>query len=45
MSPFTDDMLLNAVNPEDASRKLLELLMSSVKLQDAKLIYRNLLHF
>ena len=45
LSPFTDDMILNAVNPEDASRKLLELLMSSIKLQDAKLIYGNPLHF
>ena len=40
-SPFADDMILNTVNPEDVSRKLLELLKDSIKLQDTKLIYRN----
>ena len=30
---------------EDATRKLLELIINLVKLQDTKLIHRNLLHF
>ena len=42
---FTDDMMLYTENPKYATRKLLELINDSVKLLDAELIYRNLLHF
>ena len=42
---FADDMILHIGNPEDTTRKLLELIMNLVKLQVTKLIHRNLLHF
>ena len=38
MSLFADDMILNVEKPKDSTKKLLE------KLQDTKVIYRNLLH-
>ena len=38
-------MILDIENPKDATIKLLELINKLVKLQDTKLIYRNLLHF
>ena len=44
LSLFADDMTLYIENPKDATRKL-ELINDLVKLQDTKLIYRNLLHF
>ena len=37
-------MILYTENPKDATRKLLELINNSVKLQDTKLIHINLLH-
>ena len=40
---FVGDMILYIENPEDSTRKLLEL-MNIVKLQDIKSIHRNLLH-
>ena len=43
LSLFADDMILHIENPKDAAKKLLEL-MNLVKLQDTKLIHRNLLH-
>ena len=43
LSLFADDMILYIDNPKDATRKLLEL-MNLVKLQDTKLMHRNLLH-
>ena len=44
LSLFADDMILHIENAKDATRKLLELINASVKLQDRKLIHRNLLH-
>ena len=44
LSLFADDMILYIKNPKDATRKLLELIMNLVKLQDTKLMHRNLLH-
>ena len=38
-------MILYVKNPKEATRKLLELINEFSKLQDTKLIYRNLLHF
>ena len=38
-------MILYRENPKDVTRKLLELINESAKLQDTKLIHRNLLHF
>ena len=38
-------MILYAENPKDATRKLLEVINEFIKLQDTKLIHRNLLHF
>ena len=37
-------MILYIKNPKDVTRKLLELINELVKLQDTKLMYRNLLH-
>ena len=45
MSLFPDDMTLYIENTEDATRKLLELINEFSKVQNTKLIYRNLLHF
>ena len=45
LSLFASVMILYIENPKDATRKLLELINEFVKLLDAKLIYRNLLHF
>ena len=42
---FADDMILDIEKPQIAVRKLLELINELVKLQDTKLISRNLLHF
>ena len=41
LSLFADDMILYIENPKDTTKKLLELVMFIVKLQDMKLIYRN----
>ena len=45
LSLFGNDMILYIENPKDTTRKLLELILSLVKLQDTKLTYRNWLHF
>ena len=45
LSLFADDMILYIENPKDATRKLLELIRNLVKLQDTKLMHRNLLHY
>ena len=45
LSLFADYMILYIKNPKDATRKLLDSSMNLVKLQDTKLIHRNLLHF
>ena len=44
LSMFADDMMLYIENPEDTTRKLLELINDIVKLQDITLTHRNLLH-
>ena len=44
LSLFADDMILYIENPKDTTRKLLELINELVKLQDTKLMHRNLLH-
>ena len=41
---FADDMILYIENPKDSTRKLLELIMTIVKLQDIKSTHRNPLH-
>ena len=38
-------MILYIENPKDATRKLLELINEFTKVQDTKLIHRNLFHF
>ena len=45
LSLFTNDMILYIENPKNATRKVQSSSMNSVKLQDTKLIHRNLLHF
>ena len=37
-------MILYIENPKDTTRKLLELMIEYVKLQDIKLVHRNPLH-
>ena len=44
LSLFADDMILYIENPKDATRKLLELINEFGKVQDTKLMHRNLLH-
>ena len=44
LSLFADDMILYIENPKDLTRKLLELTMNIVKLQDIKSTHRNPLH-
>ena len=45
LSLFEDDMILYIENPKDATSKLLELINEfGIKLQDTKLMHRNLLH-
>ena len=44
LSLFADDMILYIENPQDATRKLLELINEFEKLQDIKLMHRNHLH-
>ena len=44
LSLFADDMILYIENPKNSTRKLLELIMNRVKLQDIKSIHRNPLH-
>ena len=44
LSLFADDVILYIENPKTATRKLLELINELVKLQDTKLMHRNLLH-
>ena len=43
LSQFAYDLVLYIEDPKDVTRKLLELI-NIVKLQDIKLIHRNLLH-
>ena len=45
LSLFADDIILYIENPKGATRKLLKLINEFGKLQDTKLIHRNLLHF
>ena len=45
LSLFADEMILYIENPKDATRKLLQESMNLVKLQDTKLMHRNLLHY
>ena len=40
-----DDMILYIENPKDTTRKLLQLINNSVKLQETKLTHINQLHF
>ena len=44
LSLFAGDMILYIENPKDATRKLLELINEFGKVQDTKLMHRNLLH-
>ena len=44
LSLFADDMILYIENPNDATRKLLELKKNLVTLQDTKLVYIHPLH-
>ena len=44
LSLFADDMILYIENPKDSTRKLLELIMTIVKLQGIKSTHRNHLH-
>ena len=44
LSLFADDIILYRKNPKDSTRKLLELIMNIVKVQDIKLTHRNPLH-
>ena len=41
---FTDDMIFYMENAEDSTKKLLELIHESAKLQDIKSTHRNRLH-
>ena len=45
LSLFADDVILYIENPKDATRKLLQLMNEFIKLQDTKLLHRNLLYF
>ena len=45
LSLLADDMILHIENSEDATRKLLELINELCKVQDTKLMHRNLWHF
>lgn len=45
LSLSADDMMLNTRNPKDSTKKLLELIINSVKLQDRNLKYKNQLCF
>ena len=44
LSLFADDMILYIEDPKDSTRKLLELSMNIVNLQDIKSTHRNPLH-
>ena len=44
LSLFADDMILYIENPKDDTIKLLELINEFSKLEDTKLMYRNLPH-
>ena len=44
LSLFADDKILFLENPKDSIKNPLEVI-NSMKLQDTKLIHRNLLHF
>ena len=44
LSLFANDMRLYIGNPEDATIKLLQLIEEFGKVQDTKLMHRNLLH-
>ena len=44
MSLFADDMILYIVNSKDATKKLLQLINKCGKVEDTKLMHRNLLH-
>ena len=45
LSLFADDMILYVENHKDATGKLLELINQFSKMQDIKLIHRNILYF
>ena len=45
MSLFTNGIILYVANPKDTIKNYWSSSMNFVKLQDAKLIYRNLCHF
>ena len=45
LSPCADDMVLNLDTPNDPTRKLPVIITKLVRLQDPKLIHRNLVHF
>ena len=45
LSLFAIDKILYRENPNDATKNLLEVINEFNKLQDMKLIYRNMLHF
>ena len=45
LSLFADDMILYTENPKNPPKNYWNSSMNSVKLQDTKLIHRNLLHF
>ena len=45
LSLFADGMILYVENPKEATKNYWSSSMSSVKLRDTKVIYRNLLHF
>ena len=45
LSLFADDRILYIENPKDTTRKLLELINEFHKVQDTKLMHRNLWHY
>ena len=45
LSLFADDLILNIENPKFSTKKRLELTNNSIKLQDTRLIHRNLMLF
>ena len=44
LSLFADDLILYIDNLKDVTRKLLELIIEFGKVQDTKLMHRNILH-
>ena len=45
LSLFRNGMIFQVENPQNSTRKLLELIKKSVKLHNTKLTYKNQLHF